>query len=643
MSACREAPAVAACVVNWNTRALTSRCLDALQAQRPPPHRIIVVDNDSCDDSLVQLRASHPAATFVAASGNLGFAAAVALAAREAADCDALWLVNSDAIPDPDALAALVSAWRTHGDALYGSATLRRDADGADWLELPRKFLSPAGRWSPWRRDAPLRFDADWMQAPPRRVGALLGSSLLVPSAVLRAHGGMDPDWFLHCEEIDWCLRLGRAGVPSWLVPDSRVHHGGGGSHDGRAGVADGVAYYRARNEIVLARRHLGRGAAAIVAGKKLLRALATAALRRARAGAQLRGVRDAVLGRMGKRVAPEARLHDELDQALRDHSGRLPWRALRRVRGSVSATVTHRVERSRLHYAAQTEPFLRAWRQTCIDRLARALARSDAALELAFEDVPRRHAPGALRIGLQWEHALVRPGGRDSDGAPPGATALPDAAGRYLARLARRAELEACDLVFEYSTPNRVHLQRSGLAQYAARSLVISPQPWAPDFDVTRRDLDLVTLMHDLCQPRRARWLAEARRAGLPLRNVRGVYAPDQLRALLRRTRVLVNLHQTDEHHSFEELRVLPALLCGVVVVSEEVPLREHIPYAEFVLWSSRDALLDTVRAVAAAHAEWHARLFGDGRLERVLARMRADEDAALEAALARLARGAR
>lgn len=636
----RPRPSVAACVVHWNTALPTSRCVDALQAMDVAPDRIVVVDNASSDGGVDLLRERHPRVTLLTAPTNVGFAAAVDLAAREVPDVDALWLVNSDAIPAPDALAALCDAWQAHGDALYGSVTLRRGARGVDWMEFPRKLLAPDGRWSPWRRDAPMRFDAAMASRAPLRVGAVLGSSLMVPMTLLRRHGGMAPEWFLHCEEIDWCLRLAREGVASWLVPASRVRHGGGGSHAGRAGVADVVAYYRARNEIVLARRHLGRRDAVIVAGKKLVRGLATLPWRASRGVALLRGVGDGLRERMGKRFAPEERLFEELEDALHGGLGPRLRGALGRSARATPEWITHRVGRSSLRYGARPAPFLLAFQQHCIARLARALERRPESLELAFDHVPAELAPTACRIGLQWEHTLVRAGGRDAGDAVPGATPLPDGSGTYLARLVRRAELEACDLIVDYSQPNRVHLERSGFARYAERSLVVSPQPWSPCFDAPRRDLRFVTLMHDLRQPRRARLHAEARRAGVPLHNVRGVYAPEQLRELHRRTRVLINLHQTDEHHSFEELRVLPALLCGVIVVSEDVPLRETIPYAEFVIWSRQGDLIETARAIEADHAREHARLFGDGRLLRVLEAMRVAEDAAIDRALARLVR---
>jgi GT2 family glycosyltransferase len=643
-----SSPRVVAIVVSWNTAAATRRCVEALARCAPAPARVVVVDNASADDSIERLRTLAAPPAVLRLDRNDGFAVAFAAGVAQAPDADALWLLNSDALPEPDALAALLAAWRTHGDdALYGAAPLRRDTDGATWLDFPTKFLDPELRWPLWRRDAAIRYDAAWRAAPPRRVAALAGSALLVP-ALLRRHGGMDPRWFLYCEETDWCLRLRAVGVASWLVPQARVAHAGGASHAGRRGVADVVAYYRARNEVRLLRRHRGIGAAGAAWVRKAARAVALLAWDPVRAGHLARALADVLLGRDGKVLAPEAALEDPLRPQQARLGVRLRARAARALRREAAPVLACEwVGPSRIRHAATPAPFLRAWQQHLVDALARALARQTAAHDLWLDglDRPDVPPPGPVvaplrRIGLQWEHTLVRPGGRDAADAVAGGTPLADGSGRYLLRVAQEARLRACDLVVDYAEPNLAHLRAGGRHDaLLAKARVLAPRLYAPQLEPQGRDLPLLSLMHDLRQPRRARFVAAARSAGLPLRNVRGVWAADTLQRLHRRTRILVNLRQTDDHHSFEALRVLPALLCGVVVVSEDVPLRHTLPYADHVVWCGYDSLLPMLQAVHADWDAWHARLFGDGRFAALCAQLQRDDDAALDAQLARWA----
>jgi GT2 family glycosyltransferase len=296
-------------VVSWNTASRTLACVRALLASRPQAPRVLVVDNGSRDDSVARLHTEFPGVEVLANLGNRGFAAAhaQALARARTLGASALWLVNSDAQVEPAALAALEAAWQAHGDALYAGVPLRRDGTRTR-LEFPAKFLPEAARPQAWRRDRPVEFDAAWHRALPRRVGALPGSVLFVPLAVAARHGFLDEDYFLYCEEIDYCYRLRAAGVARYLVPAARAWHESGGSSAGRAGVAAVVQYYRARNEVRLARRFAGPGTAAAIALKKLARAAASLPTPH-RAACIARGAWDGWRGVAGPTLSPDAML----------------------------------------------------------------------------------------------------------------------------------------------------------------------------------------------------------------------------------------------------------------------------------------------------------------------------------------------
>ena len=90
-------------------------------------------------------------------------------------------------------------------------------------------------------------------------------------------------------------------------------------------------------------------------------------------------------------------------------------------------------------------------------------------------------------------------------------------------------------------------------------------------------------------------------------------------------RTKILLNVHQTDEHDTLEEFRVLPALLRGVVVISEEVPLREKIPYHKYIVWCEYDELKRSAVAVSSDYQAHFDRIHGaDSKLPRLIGQMR-------------------
>lgn len=284
---------------------------------------------------------------------------------------------------------------------------------------------------------------------------------------------------------------------------------------------------------------------------------------------------------------------------------------------------------------------YLRAYQRYCVLLFREALLRARASVDVVFGacKTPFGGAVRSLHIDIQSEHTLVKPGGRDSAGAPAGQVALDDGSGRYLVRIANLDYLRTLDTIVEYSHPNRENVRSSGrFDQVAARTTVVAPLLYDTDFGTAARDIEAISLMFDEAQPRRRRFLEQASKAVPSLRNVRDVFDATALRRLYDRTRVLVNVHQTDHHDTLEELRILPALLRGVIVVSEDVPLRDRVPYHDAIIWSDYASLAATTAEVLEHYATWRARIFGDGRLARVLARMARDNQSNVDEAVRRM-----
>jgi len=651
-------PKVVVSVVNWNTPDLTIACVRALLRQTYGDCEVVIVDNASSDDSVQRFAQTLTGIRVLRSPHNVGFAAGHENAARHALSggAGALWIVNSDAQAAPDALARLVSAWQAHGDHLYGSVPLAPDAPlGA--MQFPEKYSDPGGRPRALYRDRPGSWPVARDGGDVLAVAAVLGSSMLIPCALIARHGWMAGDWFMHCEEIDYCYRLRGLGVRSYLVPASRLRHAGAGSQSGRPRVGDCIAYYRARNEIRLTAQHGRRGSSLMVAVKKAARALASVPRRPARAWAILRGAIDGVVGRRGKTVDPDAALARDraelasallaADTGLRSFIRRAAtWRQRRfaaRVRELPSEHAGTEAGISRLCWPRDVAPHLRAYFEYCVRLFEQQLWASRQPLQVVFRQPGDAWSGGALwrSVGIQFEHTLVAPGGRDSAGARPGPVPLQDGSGHYLLRLDNEAYLRTLDVMIDYSRANLEHLRRSQrYDDLLARSIGIAPLLYEPHFGTQPRAIAAVTTFSDPRQPRRARVLHDMRRLGVPVRNVRGVYASGALRELLDSTRILVNVHQTAHHHTLEELRVLPALLRGVLVVSERVPLMQSIAYADFVIWADPEQIAATVHAVHVNYDAYRERIFGGGRLLELIATMRLANDAAVAGCIAGLVR---
>ncbi|MCH8748228.1 glycosyltransferase [Patescibacteria group bacterium] len=101
-------------IVNWNTGSLLAKCLASLShlPERTLIGRVIVVDNNSSDDSIGQAEAlaSPLAITFFKLKENIGFARGNNVGIRKLTGQHHLLLLNPDTEVQPGALRELVEA-----------------------------------------------------------------------------------------------------------------------------------------------------------------------------------------------------------------------------------------------------------------------------------------------------------------------------------------------------------------------------------------------------------------------------------------------------------------------------------------------------------------------------------------------------
>ena len=65
-------------------------------------------------------------------------------------------------------------------------------------------------------------------------VEAISGACMLVHHEALEEVGPLDEGYFMHCEDLDWCMRFRRKGWKILFVPDAKVMHYKGTCSKGR-------------------------------------------------------------------------------------------------------------------------------------------------------------------------------------------------------------------------------------------------------------------------------------------------------------------------------------------------------------------------------------------------------------------------
>lgn len=212
---------VSAVVLTYNRKVLLSECLDAIAAQSRPVERIIVIDNAGTDGTAEWLAEEwgdrvelYRLPTNVGSSGGFSMAMRVGY---ERGD-DAIWLMDDDVIPAPDALERLMEAETTLASRKLNAPYVISTAWTPDGqltnvpsVDRKRNRIS----YENW----PILLEEG--MAPVRRATFV---SILLKRETIRDFGLPMADMFMWGEDTEYTRRITRHH-PGYIVGKSRVVH----------------------------------------------------------------------------------------------------------------------------------------------------------------------------------------------------------------------------------------------------------------------------------------------------------------------------------------------------------------------------------------------------------------------------------
>ena len=228
-------PKISTIVVNYNAGEQLLTCVDSL-LNCLLEIEIIVVDNASTDGSLDALQ-RLPCIQIIQNPTNVGFAAACNSGLR-AASSPFLLFLNPDCFFEPGTISKLFTAMM-EDESVGMVAGMLTNLDGTEqaggrraiptpWRSFVRAF--GLARFSDrWPR---LFFDFHLHKQPfpdsPIEVEATSGACMLVKKVAMQEIGEWDEGYFLHCEDLDLCMRFRQRGWKILFVPTAQIihHHG---------------------------------------------------------------------------------------------------------------------------------------------------------------------------------------------------------------------------------------------------------------------------------------------------------------------------------------------------------------------------------------------------------------------------------
>lgn len=221
-------------IVNYNVRYFLDQCLRSIDlAEKPPESEVIVVDNDSSDDSVQMLREKYPHVKLIANTDNKGFSVACNQGLKISRGEYILFL-NPDTILREDSL-SLPLEYMDKNRNIGALGVKMIDGSGEFLPEskrgLPRPFVAfckASGLSGLFPRSGIFNryYLGHLSENENHDVEVLCGAYMLMRrSAMEKAGGGFDENFFMYGEDIDLSYRISLAGFRVFYLADTSIIH----------------------------------------------------------------------------------------------------------------------------------------------------------------------------------------------------------------------------------------------------------------------------------------------------------------------------------------------------------------------------------------------------------------------------------
>jgi len=199
-------------IVTFNASEWINRCVESVFSQSISGLHLIVIDNNSQDDTIKKLGMYGENVTVLHSPGNIGFGRANNIGFEKAIElgCEYCFLLNQDAWIEPGCIASLIDVAECDTNmgilsplqCSYDSKLLHRGFQS--YLPLHAKKLIPEEA-----------FEVNFVQA----------ALWLIPVRVLLDVGGFDPVFFMYGEDDDLAGRIRNSGRLIVVIPNAVGHH----------------------------------------------------------------------------------------------------------------------------------------------------------------------------------------------------------------------------------------------------------------------------------------------------------------------------------------------------------------------------------------------------------------------------------
>lgn len=220
-------------IVSYNVKELLIECLKSVNlASKDLKSEIFVVDNNSQDHTVGEVKKNFPQINLIANKKNLGFSKANNQAIKKARG-KYLLVLNPDTKVMPDALSKMKLFMDKNQRVAVSTCRVELE-DGSLDRDCRRQFPNPWRSLSHFSGISKLFrgskiFDQYYMgyisDKEEHEIDACAGAFMMVRKSDIEKVGLFDEDFFFYGEDLDWCWRFKEAGYKIVYTPITKIIH----------------------------------------------------------------------------------------------------------------------------------------------------------------------------------------------------------------------------------------------------------------------------------------------------------------------------------------------------------------------------------------------------------------------------------
>ena len=205
-------------ILNYNAGKLLEECIHSIFQSNHKKYEIILVDNNSKDNSHIECKQKFPLINLIENKENLGYCEGNNVGIRQSKG-EYVIILNPDTIVDPNWINELLYGYQKYGDGIYQPKFLTTDNKSV--IQSTGNMIQLFGFGYSRSKGEKDKKQFDKIE----KIDYASGTCLFTSKKILEKLDLLDSFLFAYHDDLDLCWRASMQGIDSYYVPHSIVFH----------------------------------------------------------------------------------------------------------------------------------------------------------------------------------------------------------------------------------------------------------------------------------------------------------------------------------------------------------------------------------------------------------------------------------